>query len=162
MAIPDHVRALRARIGHDLLVLPGVCALVFNDRGEVLLNRRADGGGWALLGGIVDPGEQPADAVVREVHEEAGIRVVPARLTGVYLTPEIRYPNGDHSQYVVTAFECVPVDDTPPRVNDDESLDVDYFPLGAIPDLPPDHRERLNHALEKRTAAYFRAAGLPL
>ena len=136
---------------------------MFNDRGEVLPNRRADSGGWALLGGIVDPGEQPADAVVREVYEEAGIRVVPARLTrGVPLAGGSAYPNGDHSQYVFTAFECVPVDDTPPRVNDDESMDVGYFPLGALPDLPPDHRERLDHALENHKAAYFRAAGPPL
>lgn len=132
---------------------------MFNDRGEILLHRRRDTGRWSLPGGVLDPGEQPADAVVREVLEETGVRAVPDRLVGVYLTPDIRYPNGDLAQYVSTAFECIPQSDDVPRVNDDESLDVDYFPLGALPDLPPSHLERIEHAMEQHESAYFRAAG---
>jgi 8-oxo-dGTP pyrophosphatase MutT (NUDIX family) len=159
MGMPLFVAELRARLGHDLLLLPAVNGLVLNDRGDILLQRRADTGHWSLLGGIVEPGEQPSDAVVREVFEETAVRVVPSRLVGVYLTPQVRYPNGDLAQYVVTAFECVPQDGDVPRVNDDESLDVDYFPLGALPDLSRGHLERIEHAMEQQGSAYFRASG---
>jgi len=39
--------------------VPGVCALIFNDNNEILLQRRSDSGRWGLLGGMMDPGEQP-------------------------------------------------------------------------------------------------------
>lgn len=156
MPIPPHIAELRGLVGDRLLMMPGVCAVVVNDRREVLLNRRSDTGRWAVVGGIVDPGEQPADAVVREVLEETGVHVVPDRLTGVYLTREIRYPNGDRGQYVVTAFACTPRPGDVPRVADDESLEVAYFPLDALPDLPPAHLERIEHALDGRQGAYFR------
>ena len=40
--------------------LPGVSAVVFDDEGRVLLGRRADTGKWSVIGGIPEPGEQPA------------------------------------------------------------------------------------------------------
>ena len=39
---------------------------------------------WALPGGGVDHGESPDDTVVREVHEESGLRVVQHRLVDVH------------------------------------------------------------------------------
>ncbi|CAM5323936.1 hypothetical protein SGLAM104S_03540 [Streptomyces glaucescens] len=52
MAIPDFLRTLRASAGHQLLWLPGVTAIVFDDAGRVLLNRRTDTRKWSVLGGI--------------------------------------------------------------------------------------------------------------
>ena len=49
----------------------------------VLLARRGDNGRWSVPAGTVDPGEQPADALVREVHEETGVKVAIDRLAGV-------------------------------------------------------------------------------
>ena len=72
MAIPDYVRRLRLRVGHDLLWLPGATAVVLRGD-EVLLVRRSDNGQWSPVTGIVDPGEHPARAAVREVMEETGI-----------------------------------------------------------------------------------------
>src|SRR5687768_2430179 len=37
----DHVRSLRERVGHDLLLLPSVAVLVQDDHGRVLLVRQA-------------------------------------------------------------------------------------------------------------------------
>ena len=145
MPIPHHLTKLREKIGHDLVLMPGVCALVFNDRGEILLHRRSDTGRWAVPGGIMEPGEVPATAVVREVLEETGVKVVPERITGVYTTPVLTYPNGDLAQYVLTAFACRFVEGTP-RVNDDESLEVRFFPLDVLPELSPAHRARIEHA----------------
>jgi 8-oxo-dGTP pyrophosphatase MutT (NUDIX family) len=67
---PTFVLRLRASIGHDPLWLPGVTAVVLHET-DVLLVRRSDNGSWAPITGIVDPGEHPAHAAVREVLEEA-------------------------------------------------------------------------------------------
>lgn len=145
MPLSEHLANLRRKVGNDLLLLPGVCALIFNDVGEILMQRRSDTGRWAVIGGMMDPGEEPADALAREVFEETGLRVVPERITGVYLTRVITYPDGNRAQYVITAFRCRPVSGTP-HVHDDESLEVRYFPLGALPQISDDHRRRIEHA----------------
>ena len=72
MATPDFILSLRERIGHDLLWLTGVTAIVTTpDRSQLLVVRRADTGAWTPVTGIIDPGEEPAAAGAREVLEEA-------------------------------------------------------------------------------------------
>ncbi|MEU1558025.1 NUDIX domain-containing protein [Streptomyces scabiei] len=134
MATPDFIRTLRASAGNQLLWLPGVTALVFDDEGRVLLGRRSDTGRWALIGGIPDPGEQPAACAVREVYEETAVRCVAERIVLVQALDPVRYDNGDVCQYMDTTFYCRAVGGEA-RVNDDESLDVGWFSLDALPDL---------------------------
>lgn len=146
MPISDHIRAIREKYGQGLLLLPGVSALIFNDKGEVLLNRRSDTGKWATIGGIIDPGEEPSEACRREVLEETGLEIAIDRVSGVYTTPPVTYPNGDVAQYVITAFRCRVIDGEP-RVADDESLEVRFFPLNDLPaDLRDDMELRILHA----------------
>ncbi|MFF3142542.1 NUDIX domain-containing protein, partial [Streptomyces sp. NPDC057927] len=80
MATPDFIRTIRASAGHQLLWLPGVTAIVFDDEGRVLLGRRSDTRKWSIIGGIPDPGEQPAACAVREVFEETNVRCVVERV----------------------------------------------------------------------------------
>jgi len=154
MPVPQYIVELRRHIGHQTLFLPAVNALVINDRREILLQKNKDTGTWLTIGGMIDPGEEPADAAVREVYEETSVRVVPVRVTGVYAGPEVLYPNGDHCIYQTISFLCRPVEGQP-RVNDDESLDVAYFPLDALPLLRPDHTLRLQHAVAGHLEAFF-------
>src|SRR5438105_2248500 len=97
MPISEYLRQLRSKVGHDLVYCPGVLAVVINDAGEVLVQHRSDNSHWNLIGGIMDPGEEPADAMVREVYEEAGVQVAVERLVGVYGGHDglYSYPNGD-------------------------------------------------------------------
>ena len=53
-------------------------------RGVSLLQRRNDDGSWSLPAGAIDPGEGPAQAVVREAYEETGLHVVPEKVAGVF------------------------------------------------------------------------------
>lgn len=82
MPTPEYILSLREKIGHDLLWLPGATAVVLHE-GRILLGRRADNGNWAPITGIVDPGEEPAAAAVRECLEEAGVVCEVEGLAGV-------------------------------------------------------------------------------
>lgn len=134
MPIPEFLRELRSHVGTRLLMLPGVTILVFDDEGRILLNRRSDTGRWAVLGGIVEPGEQPAHAAVREVLEETGVRVEVQRVVAVRTSDEVVYPNGDRAQYLDIVFRCRAVGGEA-RVADDESLEVGWFAPDALPHL---------------------------
>ncbi|GGL86108.1 NUDIX hydrolase [Streptomyces fumigatiscleroticus] len=134
MATPDFIRTLRSFAGHQLLWLPGVTAIVFDDAGRVLLNRRSDTRRWSVLGGIPEPGEQPAACAVREVYEETAVRCVVERVVLVQALDPVTYENGDTCQYMDITVRCRAVGGEA-RVNDDESLEVAWFPVDALPEL---------------------------
>jgi 8-oxo-dGTP pyrophosphatase MutT (NUDIX family) len=92
-------------------LLPSVTAIIYGERGEILLVRQRDGDVWSTPGGAIEPDEHPADAVVREAWEETGLLVKPVALIGVFGGPNfvVRYSNGDEAQYVMTVFECSPI-----------------------------------------------------
>jgi 8-oxo-dGTP diphosphatase len=142
MPVPPYVERLRAHIGHDLLLLPGVSAVVRNDAGRILLARRSDNGRWSLPAGCIDPGEQPADAALREVFEETGVRAEIERVGGVATHPVV-YPNGDTCEYLHVWFRCRAVGGEP-RADGDESLEVAWFAPGALPDLDDWARLRID------------------
>ena len=145
MATPEFITTLRASAGQQLLWLPGVSAVVFNEQGEVLLGRRADTGNWAVLAGMPEPGEQPAEAAVREVLEETGVHCVVERVVSVDAQPAIVYPNGDRCQYMDITLRCRAVGGEA-RVNDDESLEVGWFPPTALPELSTRSLDRIARA----------------
>ena len=99
---------LRSRVGHDKIQLVFAVACVVRD-GEVLLQQRADTGGWGFPGGALELGEAAHDAAVRETREETGVSVAVTRLIGVYTDYEQRYPNGDLAQPILIAFRAVPL-----------------------------------------------------
>jgi len=128
MPISEYLRAVRARMGHALLLVPSVTGLVLDDAGRVLLVRHSNGGVWVAPGGAVDPDERPADAVVREVREETGLRVDPTALRGLFGGPEfrVRYANGDETAYVMAVYECRRLDGEL-QADGVEILDVRWF-----------------------------------
>jgi 8-oxo-dGTP pyrophosphatase MutT (NUDIX family) len=142
MPTPSFVSELRSLVGHKPLWLSVAIAVVLDDERHVLLGRRADTGSWALPGGIIDPGEQPADAAVRECFEETGVLAVPETLTSVSVSQPVTYPNGDQVQYLELTFRCRAVGGEA-HVNDEESLEVRWHALNALPDLD-EHDHCLN------------------
>ncbi|MBD0690123.1 NUDIX hydrolase [Streptomyces sp. CBMA123] len=158
MAIPPFLLELRSLVGTRPLWLSAVSAVVLDDQGRVLLARRVDDGRWASVGGILDPGEQPADGVVRECLEETGVEVVPELLASATVTPPVTYSNGDVTQYLVLTFRCRAVGGEA-RVNDDESLEVGWFALDELPPMIDSEHVRLRHALECQGPAVFTLEG---
>jgi ADP-ribose pyrophosphatase YjhB (NUDIX family) len=62
----------------------GADAAIFNEKGEILLMERADGSGWCLPCGWVEPNERPVDTAVREVYEETGLKVEVIQFVGAF------------------------------------------------------------------------------
>jgi mutator protein MutT len=92
-----------------------VLAIVRDRAGRYLLGRRnepeipAIHEKWNLLGGKLEYGETPEEAVVREVKEESGLEV---RALGMLSRTFIRYrekADGTRLQIVELPFLCVPI-----------------------------------------------------
>ena len=151
--VPDFVLALRDKIGHDPLWLPGVTAVV--RRGDqVLLVRRADNGHWTPITGIPDPGEEPAVAAAREALEETGVRIRVDRLAATGVHGEIVHANGDRATYLDLTFACTWLEGEA-HVADDESSDVRWWPLSAQPPMSDIMTARIEAATSGETAARF-------
>jgi 8-oxo-dGTP pyrophosphatase MutT (NUDIX family) len=159
MATPKFIQDIREKAGDTLLFMPGVVMVVFDDRGRVLLNQRTDSGQWALISGIPDPGEQPAEAAVREIEEETGVYAVVERVLSVFTNEQVVYGNGDRAQYLDIVLRCRAVGGDA-RVNDDESLDVRWFALDELPALGPIARGRIELAL-RHDPTWFAPAPAP-
>jgi 8-oxo-dGTP pyrophosphatase MutT (NUDIX family) len=108
MPISPYLRSLRERVGHDLLLLPAVSAVILDGAGRILLARSHGDEQWALIGGGMEPGEEPVTAIAREIKEELGVEAMVGQIVGVYAGEEmfITYPNGDRCAYVTTAYAC--------------------------------------------------------
>jgi ADP-ribose pyrophosphatase YjhB (NUDIX family) len=108
-------------------LVPCVGGLVYDERGRLLLVRRANDPGrglWSVPGGRVEPGEDDAAALVREVAEETGLAVRAGDLVG-------RVVRG---RFAIADYRCTVVGG-PLRAGDD-ALDarfVDRTELAALP-----------------------------
>lgn len=137
MAIPNFIKALRAKIGTDLLQVPTVSVLAFDDHGRLLLVQDKSSGLWGAPSGILDPYELPADAAVRETWEEAGVFVELTHIVGVFAGEHFAgvYSNGDQIACVSTVFGACPIRGTP-RPDHEETSDAGYFAPSEIDRLP--------------------------
>ena len=146
MATPEFILDLRAKVGHAPLWLTGVTAVVLR-QSQVLLVRRADTGEWSPITGIIDPGEEPADAAAREVYEEANVRAVPEQLTLVHTIAPVVYANGDEAQYLDLVFRFRWVSGTAFPA-DGENLSARWFDLDELPEMSADYSARVESALD--------------
>ncbi len=109
---------------------PVVAAIVTSKLG-VLVSRRNDGKPlWGFITGEIEPMESPADAAVREVKEETGLRVSYSRIIGRRVHPR----TGRTMIYLA----CAPVEGTDVFVGDIEELaEVRWVSLSQADELLP-------------------------
>lgn len=135
MPTPEFILELRRHIGNETLWVSGANLVVLRegeDGTEVLLGHRADDGNWAAISGIVEPGENPADTVVREAREEACIEVEVERMLWLDVMDEVTFPNGDRCRFLDHGFRGRLVGGRP-GIGDGEISDFGWFPANRLP-----------------------------
>ncbi|PAQ14643.1 DNA mismatch repair protein MutT [Bacillaceae bacterium SAOS 7] len=146
-------------MSNDLQLYPGVAIVIFDEKKQVLLQKRADVGLWGLPSGHVEPGETVEEAAVREVHEETNLHVRIKKLIGVYSEPSsqiFHYPDGRTVHFITTCF-LAEVIGGELRWQTNESLDVQFFAVDQLPvDLLPMHPRWLDDALANKERAFIR------
>ena len=118
-------------------------AIVFNDSGQVLLlkHRFRAGSGWGLPGGFLEAGEQPLEALRRELREEIGMEIKDVE---VFAARSFRKP-----QQVEVLFRCRANGSPQPR-NMEVEL-AEWFSLNSLPEgLPKDQRHFVERAASDR------------
>jgi len=111
-----------------------VRGVVFNRDGALLLVReKQDQGRWTLPGGWADVGDTPAQAVVREIHEEAGYHTRVAKVLAVYDRETQGHPPYLFSAYKLF-FRCELLDAQPDSVSHmHETSDASFFHEADLP-----------------------------
>ncbi|MFJ1707155.1 NUDIX domain-containing protein [Kitasatospora sp. NPDC088346] len=138
-------------------IVPAVTAFVLNDHDEVLLERRSDNGRWAMPGGVQEIGESIAEAAVREVEEETGIRVRVTGMVGIYSDPGhvIAFSDGEVRQEFSITLRAQPQGGTLRASS--ESFEVRWTPRSELDalDIAPTTRLRLDRGFENDPAPYI-------
>ncbi|MBD8870728.1 NUDIX domain-containing protein [Nocardioides donggukensis] len=122
---------------------------------------------WTLPGGGLDHGENPAVAVVREVHEETGLRATVAAQARVYSRHNPRATQGqrpaDYHALQIVYEGWVPADSPDPHVVevDGSTAEAAWLPLADVLDgtvpvtaLVAEALAEHRHARLQRVAAY--------
>lgn len=135
MSMSLYYKKIREQLGHELIFMPSVAAVIKNEQGEILF-QYPGGEYWSLPAGAIEPGETPEEAVVREVWEETGLKVQVKKQKGVFGGERFChiYPNGDQVEYIVVVFECEVISGKLKSI-DGESLKLQYFSFSEKPTL---------------------------
>lgn len=138
-------------------LVPGGSAVVTDDHGRVLMQRRTDSGNWSLPGGVMDIGETLQQCVVREVKEETGLDIALTGLLGIYTDPAhvIAYADGEvRQEFNITYLGRV----VGGRVAvSDESTEVRFIDPAEFDHIPIHDtvRLRLHHHAQQRDTPYL-------
>ncbi|MER6048925.1 NUDIX domain-containing protein [Streptomyces sp. NPDC001793] len=132
-------------------------AVVTDERGRILLQRRRDNDLWALPGGGMDMTDSLPGTAVREVMEETGYDVEITGLVGTYTDPRhiIAYSDGEVRRQFNVCFRARIVGGS--LTVSDESTEVRFVEPSELDELPMHHtqRLRLQHFLEDRPMPYL-------
>ena len=128
---------MNAETSYQREIRPAVAAAIFNDKGEVLLQKRKDVNQWCLISGHVEFGETVENAIRREILEETNTLSSVKRMIGIYSSPASQtYTYADKSvQYVTSYFEVELEAQLPENFVNEETAELKYF---AIDDIPVD------------------------
>lgn len=97
---PVFTRLCMGELKHKFVLLQdGAAAIIVNDKGQILLQRRSDSDKWGLPGGCQELGERFEETIIREVKEETNFDVTEENLELITIVSGKSrinsYPNGD-------------------------------------------------------------------
>ena len=133
---PVFTRLCMGELKHKFVLLQdGAAAIIVNEKGEILLQSRADNDRWGLPGGCQELGERFEETVIREVKEETNLDVTENDLELIAIVSgksrRNEYPNGD---VVInnTALYCIK-NYSGTLKWDSESKNMQFFALDNLP-----------------------------
>lgn len=110
-----------------------VRAMVYDERGRILLVQEKSDGGWTLPGGWCDMGESPSLSAEREAEEETGLNVKAVRLVALFDKLKHEHPPQIPHAYKLF-FYCEKIGGEIMRQTN-ETLACDYYPVDNLPTL---------------------------
>jgi 8-oxo-dGTP diphosphatase len=140
-------------------ILPAVAAAIFNEKGEILLQKRRDVNQWCIISGHVEFGETVEAAILREIKEETNANAVIKRFIGVYSSPVSQtYTYTDRTvQYITSYFEATLSENIAAGFSNNETQELQFF---AVEHIPPDlaliNDHWLKDALNKTSTVFIR------
>ncbi|GLV67469.1 DNA mismatch repair protein MutT [Bacillus mycoides] len=145
----DYISYLRNMVGHEKVIMVVAGCFVLNEKNEVLLQLRSDNGKWGHPGGFMEFGETVEDTARREVFEETGLKLGKLEFFNVYSGKkyERALSNGDQVALVKLTYICRDFHGTL-HTNNEESLQLKFFPLDNLPELWQNQQEVLDDLLE--------------
>ena len=152
---PVFTRKCMGDLMHKFVLLQdGAAAAIVNDKGELLLQSRADRDMWGLPGGCQEVGERFEDVVIREVKEETNLDVNEEDLELIKVVSGMSrlnsYPNVD---VVVNNTVFYMVKNYSGELKwDSESKEMRFFPIDALPNNlhDPDLIDEYKKYLERK------------
>ena len=133
---PVFARMCMGELRHDfVLIQDGSAVIIENDKGEILLQCRADRDKWGLPGGCQELGETFQETIIREIKEETNLNVSQDDLQLIDIVSGLSrlntYPNGDT---VINNTALFYVKNYTGELKcDHESKKLQFFPLDKLP-----------------------------
>lgn len=151
----DYIKWIRSKVGHDTIILNFSGAIITNEKGQILLQKRSDKEElWGFLGGAIEVGESIEETAIREVKEESGLDIKIDYLIGVYSKYFTQYPNGDHAQSICYTFKGTVTGGTI-SIDNKETFELKFFDRDKLPKLfLKQHEDILEDYLADRRGAY--------
>ncbi len=140
-------------------ILPAVAAAIFNEKGEILLQKRKDVNQWCIISGHVEFGETIEQAVLREIEEETNCAANIIRFIGVYSSPVSQtYSYHDRTvQYVTSYFEAKLTTEITEGFSNNETQELKFFSTDQLPDdLATINPYWLSDAITKEKTVFIR------
>ncbi|MFG2820348.1 NUDIX domain-containing protein [Kitasatospora sp. NPDC048365] len=132
----------------------GASLLLTDPAGRVLLLKPTYRPTWLYPGGVIDPGENPAECAVRELREETGLEIAAAGLRLLVVEWRDPIPEQGHQAHPAVYFMfdggTIAADSTI-RLQADEVSEAGFFPVQqALPLLHAQAAHRLTQGLQAR------------
>lgn len=131
-ALPDPVRQRAVRAASPSYTL-GAQARIIREDGRILLVKAAYRWHWGMPGGLMDAGESPEAAVVRETREETGLDIVLTSEPLVVVETTLQRVN-----FIYNAAPAPGADPDALEAQASEILELGWFDVDNMPDTIPD------------------------